>query len=191
MGFLRKDIVGEMMPKSLRILGLFSIVLLLATQYQNCSSYNDNTLFDSKDPECGVATSCIGPTDFSELKISVSPPASGKFFVDYFEDQLQITGTCSDGFAPLNLIEARVKDRNGNEQVLFVDASQNPYYAVNDIHCENGKFFALIPLSASISDTVGENFFLTLTLKTYNEAGKDLSNKVLSGIPLIIKVSQN
>jgi hypothetical protein len=121
------------MKFSSRLLLMMFFISVLALQYQNCSSYSENTLFKN------------------DLNSTVDGVTSGKawlsldlntIIVKAQEDHFQIGGTCYPGDSIDNNISYSLVESATGRQLSL--SPSNGETIRNDARCENGKFYLVV-----------------------------------------------
>jgi hypothetical protein len=110
---------------------------LLITQFQNCSSSSDNTLFQSSNLP-SVTSGISDPTKPSiQLSTLVSP-----LNAEPSDNQISVSGSCNPAGRIYNYIQYSVVEAVSKRQ-LNLSVGPSPVYSLRDAICENGKFYII------------------------------------------------
>lgn len=129
------------MRLSVRILILCLCAFGLMTQYQNCSSSSQNTLFESSN----LPTTTTAVSDPGKPSIQVSSLVS-PLVADAIDNQISVAGTCNVAGRKFNYIQYSVVEPI-SKRSLNLSVGTSPIYALRDAICENGKFYIVLPLA--------------------------------------------
>ena len=148
------------------VVGLFSLI-----PFQNCSQYSSNTFNDS---------STVIKEASSDLSLVIKPISIA---VDALEDKIVVGGDCEVGIYPNHYIEFQLYSQDGNPTLqprTLIRLNPNPLCAgeacnkFTDAKCEQGKFYAHIPLPNNIpSDQWGIPYQLTGRLVLIENSGAE------------------
>jgi hypothetical protein len=132
------------MKLSVRIVlfGFFSLVMI--TQFQNCSSTSENTLFQSSNVDTASPASSDPAKPFIQVSTLVSPLKA-----ESYENQISISGSCNPGGRKYNYIQYSVIE-SVSRRILNLSTDSNVVKReLRDARCENGKFYMVVPLVTS------------------------------------------
>jgi hypothetical protein len=170
------------MRRSTKIILSSCFLSLIATQYTNCESYNENTFASSEDPAAAStedATSCntrVDPnceeTNNNKELLSLSVNLTDVFIAssDLF---FNISGTCFDANFPANSIRYKLIDGAGNNLTdnLNVPPMQQP-------KCERGEWDFQVTLPNGFNRVQSSS--LILELVAYDSLGQPVVNDLLA-----------
>jgi hypothetical protein len=155
------------------IVALF-VSFILITQYQNCSSYSDSTMFENNN----LSSSSVDP---SKVNFSVKNIQSDLYVAGY-DDHIQIGGSCNPGTYADNYFEYRLRPQNAGDVVINRNGTtQADRLRLADARCENGKFFLVLPVfcpkdgGPNISATTSA--FVNIVLHVFNQ--RDTSGQIV------------
>jgi hypothetical protein len=117
------------------LLLLFGFVVLL-TQYQNCTSSSQNTMFSSN------LSSTAATADPSKVSFSIKNVQSDLFLSGY-DDHVQLGGSCNTGGRNLNFFEYSLTPTDGQGTS---NLNQNGAKSLKDSRCEDGRFYLVVPV---------------------------------------------
>lgn len=117
--------------------GLIFAVLgfIVLTQYVNCSSYSEGTLY------AGNISTETEVISYEGIRI-----LNGDTYMNCDEDHVQIGGNCNAADAQYNCLEARMyRDRTPVQWGTTTLTDNLGCTSSYRIECENGRFYAVIP----------------------------------------------
>jgi len=129
--------------------GLFSLLMVL--QYQNCSNYADQSLFEM------ASTNLASSSGPSEIRLD-SP--SGVIDVGQYEYAVSMGGDCNTGLTKKHYIEIRLQDQANQAVPVRVAPQDNTCpesganlpahcFVAQHFKCEHGKYYVHVPVNCS------------------------------------------
>ncbi len=127
---------------------LVAASLLMLVQFQNCSSYNDPSLFEYS---AGSSSLTSSPSD-----IRLDSP-NGVIDVGQDEKALSVGGECNVGLKKKHYIEVQMKNEQNSllpvkEDSLCPERGQGlsaECYRAIQFRCEHGRYYVHLPLNCS------------------------------------------
>lgn len=174
------------MKSSARLILSLFFCLLLLTQYQNCSSSSENTLFQSGNLENSSTVTSMGASDPGKPSISVSALVSPLRALPG-ENQISIAGRCNTAGRKYNYIEYSVVD-SVSKRLLDLSASGTSVItSLRDAICENGRFYIVLPITGGAGgpDPAQSSYLLNVNFYFSNDPAS-FEPKVSTSASLVI-----
>lgn len=141
------------------LFAFFSAILI--TQYQNCSSYSEDTLFEASKIQEGT----VGE-DPSKMYMDMKSSTQDRHVL-VGENQLQLGGVCNPGGMSDNYIEYSLFTPD-NQTMNLALPGQAGVSVRRDARCENGRFHIVLFLNCAGTSASAQDFRLKMTLKAFN-----------------------